>query len=95
MARQVNSFQGSIKEGLTDLEPAKIETTTIDEMRVKCTEVLRREVTNLMMESAKGKLSTSSSNSLVNYVKLLAELKDVEDEELKRLSDEHLKKLVK
>jgi hypothetical protein len=90
--RQVSGFSGNIKESM-DLQPSKIEATTIDEMRIKCTEILRREVTNLMMESAKGKLSTQSSTSLVNYVKLLQELKDIEDEELKRLSDEHLKKL--
>lgn len=93
MNRKVNSFSGSIKEP-TDLKPNLIEaTTTIDELRVKCLEIMRREVTNLMIESSKGKLSTGSSNSLTSYVKLLEELKDLEEEELKRLSDEHLKKL--
>lgn len=93
MSRQVNSFSGNIKEN-TDLKPNLIEaTTTVDELRVKCVEILRREVTNLMMESAKGKLSTHSSSSLTSYIKLLQELKDIEDAELKVLSDEHLRKL--
>lgn len=94
MSRQVNSFGGAIKEP-TDLKPSLIETTTtVDDLRVRCLEILRREVTNLMIESSKGKLSTGSSNSLTSYVKLLEELKDLEEEELKKLSDEHLKKLV-
>jgi len=93
LSRQVSSYQGNIKEP-TDLKPGVIEaTTTVDDLRVRCLEILRREVTNLMIESSKGKLSTGSSNSLTAYVKLLEELKDLEEEELKKLSEEHLKKL--
>ena len=92
--RQVSGFTSSIKEGLTDLQPNKLVDTTVSELQAKCLEILRREVTNLLMESAKGKLSGPSSTSLTNYVKLLSELKDAEEEELKKLSDEHLKKIV-
>lgn len=93
MTRQVSSFQGSIKEN-TDLEPAKLVDTTIDELRAKTMEILRREVTNLMIESSKGKLHANSAKSLTDYIKLLGELKDIEEEELASLKDEHLKKLV-
>lgn len=92
--RQVSGFIGKVTEGLTDLEPGKLVDTTIDELRTRCLEILRREVTNLMVESSKGKLNPGSSRSLTDYVKLLSELKDIEEEELKKLSDEHLKKLV-
>lgn len=92
--RQVNSFTGAVKEGLTDLEPNKLVDTTLDELRAKTMEILRREVTNLMMESAKGKLTPGSSKSLVDYVKLMSELKDIEESELAALKDEHLKKLI-
>jgi len=93
MDRKVSGFSGSVKEP-TDLEPNKLVDTTVDELRTKCLEILRRDVTNLMIESSKGKLAPSSSKSLTDYVKLLSELKDIEEEELKKLSDEHLKKLV-
>lgn len=93
MSRQVSGHSGNVQEP-TDLQPNKLTDTTIDELRTKCMEILRREVTNLMMESSKGKLHPNSAKSLTDYVKLLGELKDIEEEELKRLSDDHLKKLV-
>lgn len=93
MNRKVSGHSGSIQDG-TDLKPSLIEaSTTVDDLRVRCLEILRREVTNLMIESSKGKLNPHSSSSLTSYVKLLEELKDLEEEELKKLSEEHLKKL--
>lgn len=60
-----------------------------------CEEILRREVRNLMSESARGKLSDKSSSSLRDYIKLLAEMKDEQKEKLKNMSADELQKLVK
>lgn len=67
--------------------------TTLDELVDKSQEILRREITNLMIESSGRKLSPTSSSSLVAYIKLLGELKKEETETLRNLGDEHLKKL--
>lgn len=93
--RKVNSFTGSIKEP-TDLKPDLIQPVgSIDELTVKTLEILRREIQNLMMESSRGKLESSSSRSLVEYIKLLGELKKKEQDLLNEMSDEFLEKLSK
>lgn len=68
-------------------------TTSIEDLRLKTLEILRREVLNLMGESTRGKLSPTSSKSLTDYIKLLSDLKDLEAEELEKLSEEHLRKI--
>lgn len=68
--------------------------TTLEELSNKAQEILRREILNLMGESTGGKLSPTSSASLVQYVKLLGELRDKELKELSRMGDDHLKTLV-
>lgn len=91
MKRIVSSFTPPVVE---PTEPDFIQTaTSIDELTVKCFEILRREVTNLLMESSRGKLNPTSAKSLTDYVKLLKELKLDESEELEKLSREHLEKL--
>ncbi len=60
-----------------------------------CEEILRREVRNLLSESSRGKLSTSSSVSLQNYVKLLSDMREEQQEKLKTKSTEELEKLAK
>lgn len=67
--------------------------TDLEELNAKAQEILRREITNLMIESSSNKLSPTSSSALVQYIKLLGELKDKEDETLRNLGDEHLKKI--
>lgn len=76
------------------MEPdLNIHDVELEDLTRKTREILRREVTNLMVESTGKKLSPTSSQSLVSYIKLLGELKDKEDEELRRLGNDHLKKL--
>lgn len=67
--------------------------TTLDELTDKAQEILRREITNLMIESTGKKLSPTSSASLVSYIKLLGELKEKEDETLRALGNDHLEKI--
>lgn len=67
--------------------------TTLEELSNKAQEILRREILNLMGESTGGKLSPTSSTSLVSYIKLLGELRDKELEDLSKLGDDHLRKL--
>ncbi len=55
--------------------------------------VLGREVTNLMHESARGKLDAKSAQALVQYLRLLNELKAEQQKELQNLTDEELKAL--
>lgn len=69
--------------------------SSVDELTAKTLEILRREITNLMIESSGGKLQPASSKSLVDYIKLLDELKKKEKELLEEASDEFLKKLAK
>jgi hypothetical protein len=54
---------------------------------------LHREMRNLMLASAKGKLDAASARDLRDTVKLLFELKDREKEMLKGKSDEELAEL--
>lgn len=91
--RKVNGFTGSIKEP-TDLQPERIQPVgSIDELMVKSLEILRREIQNLMIESSRGKLENASATALVNYIKLLGELKKKEQELLQEMSTEFLEKL--
>lgn len=67
--------------------------SSLDDLKDRAREILRREITNLMVESTGRKLSPTSSASLVSYIKLIDELKKQEDTELRALSDAHLEKL--
>jgi hypothetical protein len=53
-------------------------------------EILRREISNLMIESSSKKLSPNSAKDLVAYLKLLHELKEEQQKTLANLSDEEL-----
>lgn len=55
--------------------------------------ILQREVKNLLMASASGKLLPAHSRDLVAYVKLLTELKAAQAGELAEKTDEELLKL--
>ncbi len=59
----------------------------------KGAEILRREITNLMRLSAKGKLEGGDARDLVAYIKLLSELKTEQQAALKNMTDEELKAL--
>lgn len=62
----------------------------VEDLLAKTGEILRREVLNLMSKSSGGKLSPTDARDLVNYVRLLAELKAEQDAVLSELSDEEL-----
>lgn len=53
--------------------------------------VLYREIKQLMMLSAKGKLEPNSAKDLRDHLKLLFELKDREGESLRGLTDEEIR----
>jgi len=55
---------------------------------------LSREVKNLLVMSAKGKLAPTDARDLRDHLKLLFELKDRESDLLRGLTDEQLKELV-
>lgn len=61
----------------------------------QCRTVLGREVERLMDASHKGKLSRDDTATLVNYFKLLPDLKKQEKEALGELTDEQLEVLAK
>lgn len=67
---------------------------SIGELLEKANTILQREIQNLLIASSGGKLDASSSRDLCNYIKLLNELKQSQDDTLKNLSDEDLKKLI-
>lgn len=55
--------------------------------------ILRREVKNLLIASASGKLLPAHSRDLVAYVRLLSDLKKEQLEELSSKTDDELLKL--
>lgn len=54
---------------------------------------LSREIKNLLMASAKGKLDAANARDLRDHLKLLFELKDREKDSLAGITDEQLKEL--
>lgn len=56
--------------------------------------VLQREACQLLDLSFRKKLESEASKNLINYLKLLKELRDLESEALNNLSDEDLQKLI-
>lgn len=56
-------------------------------------EILKREITNLMMESSGKKLSPASARDLVGYINLLHDLEERAKKKLADMSDEELKAL--
>lgn len=72
-----------------DLPTADID---LDDLQDKVRLILYREIKNLTMASATGLLTREESQSLVNYAKLVSELKKTEETILKTLTDEDLEK---
>jgi len=70
--------------------PAANETFDVEALLAKGGEILRREVVNLLRESSAGKLTPTSARDLVQYVKLLSELKAEQKAEISNLTDEEL-----
>lgn len=65
----------------------------LDHVQKKLLNVLLRDTNALLLESTRGKLNKDDAQSLNNYLKLIKDLKKVEDEDLNGLSDEELEKL--
>ncbi len=76
------------KEG--QLEPLDVEL-----LLTKTGELLKREISNLMSESSRGKLSPASARDLTAYIRLLSELKEQQKEEINNMTDEELEALAK
>ncbi len=56
---------------------------------------LYREIKNILILSSKGKLEAADARDLRDHLKLLFELKDRENESLRKLTDEELHQKVK
>lgn len=65
----------------------------IDALLAKSALVLQREVHNIMLAGAKGKLDAAASRDLVSYIKLLTELKAEKQKELANMTQEQLEAL--
>lgn len=63
------------------------------DLLAKSKEILRREISNLMIESSSKKLSPNSSRDLVSYLRLLNELKADDEAKLSEMTDEELLEL--
>lgn len=65
----------------------------VEELLAKGGLILKREIHNLLMKSAAGKLAPADARDVVSYIKLLHELKEDEQEKLSNMTDEELLKL--
>lgn len=77
-----------------ELEDSDIPEFDIEKLLAHGGEILRREISNLMRSSSKGKLDAAGARDLVAYIRLLQELKVEVQTELQNTSDEDLQKLV-
>lgn len=68
---------------------------TLESQLEKAIEALRRDLSYIMAEASKGKLSAPAARDLVAYIKLLSELKMEESQSLQSLSDDALEALAK
>lgn len=82
-----------IPEAKSDTIPSLAPDFDVVDLLDKGAEILKREITNLMIESSGKKLSPNSAKDLVSYLKLLHDLKLEQTKALSELSDEELKKL--
>lgn len=73
--------------------PRRLSPVNLDKIQHQFLIVLKREATRLMDQSFEDKLSDESSKTLVNYLKLMKDLKEMEAKELENLTDEELEKL--
>lgn len=64
----------------------------VDSLLDKAGAILAREVRNLAMLSARGKLEPADARDLVAYIRLLSEIQKKQEEEAANLTDEELVK---
>ncbi len=79
------------KEAPKVLDPV-ISDISVDNLIGKCLLILHREVTNLLMLSAKGKLEANGARDLRDTTKLLFELRDREKDILESMDEDAVKK---
>lgn len=77
------------------LPPSAIGDISIDRLIDDGLIALYREVKNIVALSAKGKLDAPTARDLRDHLKLLFELKEIENAALRSLSDEQLKERAK
>jgi hypothetical protein len=73
--------------------PRRLSVVDLDKVEHKFTVVLNREANQLLDRSWKNPLPDEAAKTLVNYMKLLKELKVQKEKELENLSDEDLQNL--
>lgn len=84
---------------LSSLKPVEIEVPIVSEISIQrliddCLTILYREIRNLAILSARGKLEAPDARDLRDHLKLLFELKTREDASLSGLSDEDIQKML-
>lgn len=67
----------------------------LDKLSHKLLNVLTRETNNLLDASSQGKLDRDDAASLRDYLKLMKDLRAMDEDKMKNLSDEELEKLAK
>ena len=88
-----------VKSSLADLKKRKpragmsIKSIDLDKVHKRLLNVLARETNHLLAASHKEKLDKEGSQALTGYLKLIRELKSLEEDEAKHLSDEELAKI--
>lgn len=71
-------------------EQRRLVPINLDKIRQRFLIALKREANHILDESFENKLSEESAKTLVNYLKLLNDLKQIEEEDLEKLTDEEL-----
>ena len=92
MSRKINAEPPKTVTKSTVIESASQADVDQEMIKGRLMEVLRRESVNLMSESAEGRLERDRSAALVNYLRFLNTLEDLQAERLAELSDEELTK---
>jgi hypothetical protein len=91
----VKSNQSSLPPKLDVKEEVLTSSLSVQRLIDDCLLALSREVRNLTIASAKGKLEASEARDLRDHCKLLFELKKIEQESLRNLTDDELKAAAK
>lgn len=74
-------------QGIKKRRPKK---TDLDKLQIQSMTILTREIGHLMDKSFDEKLDANNSKVLVDYIKLINELKKSRDKELEEMTDEQL-----
>ncbi len=75
------------------ISPEALQTFDLTTLLSKSGTILAREIQNLLIASSGGKLDAANARDLVQYVKLLSELKTEQSKELSNMAPEELEAL--